>query len=140
MQFAHDLTGVARLRTRLAPAIPGAVIAASPRVFGYPWLNKSPYQRGRAQPAFENDRWPACNTLAGAVDMQAIAAQVNQPAGWRKGMSVIGAGDGLIQETYSQKRQLQGQNTEGENGHTSHLDGKSVKFQRCSQKRTNSFI
>jgi len=54
MQLLRNLLCGARLARRIAPAVPGAVIAHRAREPCHPWLHQRPAQAGRAHARFED--------------------------------------------------------------------------------------
>ena len=69
VQFFSDLAAVARLRPRVAPALPGAVVAAYLCGFRQLGLDQKPTERVPAAALLQNDRCAAIQASARTIQM-----------------------------------------------------------------------
>lgn len=91
VKFPHHVRSGTRQRSALAPAEAGAIVGAHAREFRGSVLNLRPRQRKFIHPGFENKRGAA---FAEAVQMQTIAADVEQLTGRRELLGEPGFGVG----------------------------------------------
>src|SRR5580704_9260024 len=82
-QFEIDLRQGARLGTRIAPSVSGAVVGTDARELGDAGLHQNPVEGKVAEPVlYQDGRTP----LPGAIYMQPVPAKINEgPLGRRCG-------------------------------------------------------
>jgi hypothetical protein len=82
VQFKIQLRERSRLGTGIAPGVSGPVVGANARETGNFPLHQNPVKGKISEPVLDNDRGGA---LPGAVDMQFVAAEVNEFSGRFRG-------------------------------------------------------
>ena len=106
MQVRGNVGTVLRAVRCVAPAATSAVVHADPGVAGHGRGDPAEVGGGRAMTRFQDDRGTAG---AGAVQVQPMAADVDQPAGWRIGPGLERSAYGLVAAAHRGDRQ-HGQN------------------------------
>lgn len=96
MELVRHHAGSAIARTWIAPAISRTVIGADAGKFRDFRLHTIPVQIGCAVAVLENHRW---TTRARAVDMQSIATEIDQLAGWMELRRILLAGTAFIAQS-----------------------------------------
>src|SRR6266508_4489328 len=105
MQLVNNATAGTRRRPAFAPAEARAIVGADTRCLTNGGLNETPIERGATKATFSYD----CGAAgADALDVEAMAADVDQQAGRGKGALILGGGDGLVREAGGGEHEDQG--------------------------------